>query len=337
MRLLHIVAARPNFIKAAPVLEELGKVGIKNILVHTNQHYDYKMSKIFFQELEIPEPDYHLGIKSGTHGVQTGTALIEIEKVLLKEKPDGIVVYGDVNSTLSGALAAAKLHIPVVHVEAGQRSGDKLMPEELNRIAVDHFSSKLYCIEPSAISYLEKEGLTDGKVVGNTAVDTLHKIIPTLKEKSIIGGYYIATLHRPFNVDNPDVLEVILDRLQTFDKKVIIPAHPRLEKNIRKEYSNIQFIQPLGYIDFISYLNNSSGIVSDSGGIQCEASVLGIPLITLRPSTEHKFTLKYSNSLVEDINTLEPSQFKTDFPSQLPWIWDGKASERIAQDIINEG
>jgi len=337
MRLLHIVAARPNFIKAAPVLEELSKVGIENILVHTNQHYDYKMSKIFFQELEIPEPDYHLGIKSGTHGVQTGTALIEIEKVLLQEKPDGIVVYGDVNSTLSGALAAAKLHIPVIHVEAGQRSGDKLMPEELNRIAVDHFSSKLYCVEPSAISYLEREGLTTGKVVGNTAVDTLHKIIPTLKEKSIIGGYYIATLHRPFNVDNPDTLEVILDRLELFDRKVIIPAHPRLEQNIRKKYSNIQFIQPLGYIDFISYLYNSSGIVSDSGGVQCEASVLGIPLITLRPSTEHKLTLEYSNILVEDSSTLEPSQFKTDFSSELPWIWDGKASERIAQDIINEG
>ena len=208
----HIVAARPNFIKAAPLIEELANEGFNNVIIHTNQHYDYKMSKIFFQELNIPEPNYHLGVKSGTHAQQTGNSLIEIEKVLLEENPKALIVYGDVNSTLAGALAAVKLHIPVFHVESGCRSFDKTMPEEVNRIMIDNISDLLFCTEQSAYDNLISEGFNKDKIklVGNTAIDTLSKI--TLN-KIINKDYYLCTLHRPFNVDNKNILDKILTKL----------------------------------------------------------------------------------------------------------------------------
>ena len=202
MQIVHILAARPNFIKAAPVINELANKGHNNCIIHTNQHYDFLMSKVFFEDLNIPEPDYHLGIRSGTHGVQTGTSIIEIEKVLMKEEPDIIIVYGDVNSTLAGALAAAKLNIPIHHIESGCRSYDRTMPEEVNRILVDSISTELYCTEVSAYNNLiELYGdLPSIHLVGNTAIDTLH----TVKNKlvAIAPGYYLCTLHRPFNVDS---------------------------------------------------------------------------------------------------------------------------------------
>jgi len=330
--IIHIIAARPNFIKAAPVISELSVNGFTNTIIHTNQHYDYMMSKVFFKDLDIPEPDYHLGIKSGTHGEQTGNALIEIEKVLLKEAPDYVVVYGDVNSTLAGALAAAKLCIPVFHIESGCRSFDNTMPEETNRIVIDSLSALLFCTEASARTNLINSGTNSSivKLVGNTAIDSLHKI--KISKNITELDYYLCTLHRPFNVDNKENLHVILSKLNNLDKLVIIPAHPRLKGNITNEYNNIKFIDPLGYLDFISYINNSKGVISDSGGIQCEATFLRIPLLTLRPTTEHLITLPIGNKLI-NVSELESSSFnKVKFNT--PFEWDGNASKRVVEEII---
>ena len=331
MQIVHILAARPNFIKAAPLISELDNRGHNNIIIHTNQHYDYKMSEIFFNNLHIPAPDYHLGIQSGTHGEQTGYGIIEIEKVLKDVTPQLVIVYGDVNSTLSGAIAAVKLHIPIYHIESGCRSGDMTMPEEVNRIMIDSISTKLFCTELSAYNNVRNQ---DAYVVGNTAIDTLHSIQYNLN--NIPGNYYLCTLHRPFNVDDVNRLEKILERLNRLDELVIVPAHPRLEKNIRykTKYNNIKFIEPLGYIDFISYINSSKGVITDSGGVQCESAFLRKPLLTLRDSTEHIITLSFGNTLC-DINDINKNTFKIDTDKPLPKIWDGNASKRIA-DILDE-
>ena len=336
MKLVHIVAARPNFIKAAPLVDALNLAGFENIIVHTNQHYDYKMSQFFFQELDIPEPKYHLGVKSGTHGEQTGNALIEIERVLNIESPNAVVVYGDVNSTLSATLAAVKLLIPIIHIEAGQRSGDKTMPEEINRILTDHCSTMLMCAEPQALDYLKSENLENYELVGNTAVDCLHRIVPFLKDKKspIDGEYYVCTLHRPFNVDDPNKLHQILSKLNNFDRPVILPAHPRLKKNLNSTYDNIQFVDPMGYVDFVNHIKHSHGIISDSGGIQCEAAFWTKPIITLRPNTEHKTTLNMGNVLCPNIEELSVDKFqKLNTTNELPWWWDGNASKRVVEQI----
>lgn len=336
MKLVHIVAARPNFIKAAPLVDALNLAGFENIIVHTNQHYDYKMSQIFFQELDIPEPKYHLGVKSGTHAEQTGNALIEIERVLNIESPNAVVVYGDVNSTLSATLAAVKLLIPIIHIEAGQRSGDKTMPEEINRILTDHCSTMLMCAEPQTLDYLKSENLENYELVGNTAVDCLHRIVPFLKDKKspIDGEYYVCTLHRPFNVDDPNKLHQILSKLNNFDKPVILPAHPRLKKNLNSTYNNIQFVDPMGYVDFVNHIKHSHGIISDSGGIQCEAAFWSKPIITLRPNTEHKTTLNMGNVLCPNIEELSVDKFpKLNTTNELPWWWDGNASKRVVEQI----
>jgi UDP-N-acetylglucosamine 2-epimerase (non-hydrolysing) len=335
--LIHILAARPNFIKAAPVIKALDEANFYNIIIHTNQHYDYKLSEVFFQELEIPEPNYHLGIKSGSHGYQTGRSLIDIEDILSNISPKGVVVYGDVNSTLAGALAAAKLHIPIFHIESGCRSFDKKMPEEINRLIVDQISELLFCTEESAKNNLLNEAYDPKKifVVGNTAIDSLQSVINIIKNKPNPYNfrYYLATLHRPFNVDNFFILDEILTKLNNFPHPVIIPTHPRLKNNLKKEYPNLIFIEPLGYLDFLTYMFYSEGILSDSGGVQCEASVLKKPLLTIRPTTEHLLTLNYSNKLVSP-EELDFSLFKS-IEYDCPLEWDGNASKRIA-NIIKE-
>ena len=305
MKIVHILAARPNFIKAAPVIEALHTH--ENIIIHTNQHYDFEMSKIFFRDLDIPEPDYHLGIQSGTHGEQTGKGIIEIEKVLIKINPKRVIVYGDVNSTLAGAIAAVKLNIPIYHIEAGCRSSDWTMPEEVNRILVDSISSKLFCTEKSAYDNIKSDKAYH---VGNTAIDTLHKIQNRLQP--VIPGYYLSTLHRPFNVDFPDRLNSILNKLNKLDKPVIIPTHPRLNKYLvnKSMYDNIKFIQPLGYIQFISYIKHCDGVITDSGGVQCEAVFFKKPTLTLRNSTEHIITLSHGNKL-GDIEDIIPFNFSS--------------------------
>ena len=322
IKLIHILAARPNFIKAAPVIKALNKANFYNLII---------------QELDIPEPDYHLGVKSGSHAYQTGKALIDIEGILLTENPEAVVVYGDVNSTLAGALAAAKLHIPIFHIESGCRSFDKKMPEEINRLVVDQISELLFCTEESAKSNLLNDAYDPKKifVVGNTAIDSLQSIINIIQNKSnpYDFKYYLATLHRPFNVDDPFMLEEILTKLNNFPYPVVIPTHPRLNNNLKRDYQNLIFIEPLGYLDFLTYMFYSEGIVSDSGGVQCEASVLKKPLLTIRPTTEHLLTLEYSNKLVS-LKELSPSLFKsTEY--ECPLEWDGNASKRIANYLIN--
>lgn len=274
--------------------------------MHTGQHYDPEMSEVFFEELHIPKPEYNLGIGSGPHGKQTGMILTKIEEVLLKEKPDLVLVYGDTNSTLAGALAAAKLHIPVAHVEAGLRSFDRTMPEEINRVVTDHISDSLFCPTENAVKLLAKEGITRGvHLVGDVMADVL-EFNKTLAEKNshIIetlglepGGYGVATIHRPSNTDNPDALSVIIRTFGKAEMPIVFPVHPRTRKYL-KEYgllgrmpTNVKIIEPLGYLDMIRLMGNAKKILTDSGGIQKEAYMLGVPCITLRENTEWIETL----------------------------------------------
>ena len=329
---VHVLAARPNFIKAAPLINEISKNGYKNIIVHTNQHYDYLMSKVFFGELNIPIPDFNLGIESGSHAEQTGNALIEIEKVLIKLNPQYLIVYGDVNSSLAGALAASKLNINIIHVESGCRSYDRTMPEEINRILIDNLSDLLFCTEESAYNNLIDKGFNSNSIfnVGNTAIDSLHNI--KINDRVYNYNYYLCTLHRPFNVDDKKKLNLILEKLNQFDKKVIIPTHPRLKKNIDKKYDNLMLIEPLGYVDFISALKFSCGVISDSGGVQCETAFMNKPMLTLRKSTEHLLTLSHGNKLV-DIEELHFKSFDITKNKLSPKEWDGNASKRILKKI----
>ncbi len=306
MKIVSIVGARPQFIKCAPLSRELRK-NHEEILVHTGQHYDPEMSDIFFEDLNIPEPDYNLGIGSGNHGEQTGKMLIEIEKVLLKEAPDLVLVFGDTNSTLSGALAASKLHILVGHVEAGVRSFDRMMPEEINRILVDHISDLLFCPTRTAVDNLAKEGITRGvHLAGDVMMDALQYNRRIANERSRIieklglniGEYLLITVHRPSNTDSRENITNIIEALDDAGKTVVFPVHPRTEKYL-KEYNlwdsmpiNVKLIQPAGYLDMLRLMAGAEKILTDSGGIQKEAFMLGVPCVTLRENTEWIETLE---------------------------------------------
>jgi UDP-N-acetylglucosamine 2-epimerase (non-hydrolysing) len=305
MNILTVVGARPQFIKCAAVSREIRKDHTE-ILVHTGQHYDPEMSDVFFDELHIPKPDYNLGIGSGNQGKQTGEILAKIEEVLLKEKPDLVLVYGDTNSTLAGALAAAKLHIPVAHVEAGLRSFDRAMPEEINRIVTDHVSDLLFCPNGNAVKLLAKEGITHGvHLVGDVMADVLefNKVLADRDSRIIktLGferkQYGVATIHRPSNTDNPNALSAIIRAFGQAEMSIVFPVHPRTRKYLN-EYGllnrmppNIKITEPLGYLDMIQLMGNAKKIMTDSGGVQKEAYMLGIPCITLRENTEWIETL----------------------------------------------
>jgi UDP-N-acetylglucosamine 2-epimerase (non-hydrolysing) len=305
MKIVTIVGARPQFIKCAPVSRELRKEHTE-ILVHTGQHYDPEMSEVFFNELEIPRPDYNLCVGSGLHGKQTGDILMSVETVLLKEKPDLMLVYGDTNSTLAGALAAAKLHIPVAHIEAGLRSFDRTMPEEINRIVTDHLSDLLFCPTETAVKNLAVEGITMGvHLVGDVMADALlfnreiaqktSPILETLglKEKK----YLVLTIHRASNTNNRQNLTNIIHAVGESRVPVVFPVHPRTRKYLL-EYGlidrlpvNIIVIDPLGYLEMIRLMAGACKLLTDSGGMQKEAYMLGVPCITLRENTEWIETL----------------------------------------------
>lgn len=364
MKLITIIGARPQFIKAAPFSEEFRKNN-EEILVHTGQHYDANMSDVFFEELGIPKPDYNLGVGSGSHGKQTAKMLEGIEEIILKEKPNGLLVYGDTNSTLAGALAASKLHIPVYHVEAGLRSYNKLMPEEQNRILTDHISDLLLCPTQTAIDNLSKEGITTGVMnTGDIMYDTVlrninlskqrfsdRKWFSQLKEENgnlpniVDKDYYLATIHRAENTDNPEKLFNIFKVFSELDKPVLLPLHPRTKKlieNLDINLSNIVIINPVGYLLMLYLISNAHMVITDSGGLQKEAYFLKTPCTTLRDQTEWVETLENEWNILSSINVEE---IKTKAQRKLTCLQhpqpssfgDGKAAMKICEAIINGG
>lgn len=316
MKFVSIVGARPQFIKAAVLSRELRKQHTE-ILVHTGQHYDENMSDIFFQEMEIPKPDYNLNIGSGSHGEQTGAMLEGIEKILLQEKPDWCLVYGDTNSTLAGALAASKLHIKIAHVEAGLRSFNRRMPEEINRVLTDHVSDLLLCPTQTAVENLEMEGITKGvHLSGDVMYEALMWAVEKAKNSSKIlqdldstpKTYLLATVHRAENTDNPEKLKNILDAFDQINEVIIWPVHPRTRKKIQElnwqPRNHLKLIEPIGYLDMALLETNASVIVTDSGGVQKEAYWLQVPCVTLREETEWVETVESGwNKIVGNIES----------------------------------
>jgi UDP-N-acetylglucosamine 2-epimerase (non-hydrolysing) len=349
MKIASIVGARPNFIKCAPLSREIRKV-FSEVLIHTGQHYDYEMNKVFFDELNIPEPDYHLDVGSGNHGEQTGEMLKRTEEVLIKEKPDLVLVFGDTNSTLAGALAAIKLHIKVAHVEAGLRSFDKKMPEEINRILTDHCSDLLFCPTETAVENLKKKGIIKAAyLTGDVMVDALKENIEIAERKSKILNelylnpkeYYLATLHRSENTDNFERLKNIVAAFCEISN-LIFPCHPRTEKYLKqfglwdKLTREVNAIKPLGYLDMLVLEKNANKILTDSGGVQKEAYIFKVPCITLRENTEWVETVEDGwNVLVgadkEKIITMT-NEFEPE-GKQRNVFGSGDASEKIMKII----
>jgi len=311
MKIVTIVGARPQFIKAAPVSRAISEHNrlvppssrIQEVIVHTGQHYDQNMSQIFFEEMQIPEPQINLGVGSGSHGKQTGEMLIHIEEVLQTEKPDWVLVYGDTNSTLAGTLAACKLHIPVAHVESGLRSFNREMPEERNRVLTDHCADLLFCPTRTAVDNLTREGIIQGvHLVGDTMYDAVLQFAETARRQSTIlqdlglkaTEYLLATVHRPYNTDNPESLKNILSAFAEIEEQVIFPVHPRTRQkiaelglhNFESGMRNLELINPVGYLDMLMLEQNARLILTDSGGMQKEAYFFGVPCVTLRQETE---------------------------------------------------
>nr|QNO41437.1 UDP-N-acetylglucosamine 2-epimerase [Methanosarcinales archaeon ANME-2c ERB4]QNO41961.1 UDP-N-acetylglucosamine 2-epimerase [Methanosarcinales archaeon ANME-2c ERB4]QNO42638.1 UDP-N-acetylglucosamine 2-epimerase [Methanosarcinales archaeon ANME-2c ERB4]QNO42859.1 UDP-N-acetylglucosamine 2-epimerase [Methanosarcinales archaeon ANME-2c ERB4]QNO43464.1 UDP-N-acetylglucosamine 2-epimerase [Methanosarcinales archaeon ANME-2c ERB4] len=350
MKIISIIGARPQFIKCAPLSRAIRKQ-CQEILLHTGQHYDPKLSNIFFNELNIPKPDYNLNIGSAPHGEQTGKMLIEIEKILIKEQPDLVLTYGDTNSTLAGALTASKLHIKTAHVEAGLRSFDRTMPEEINRILTDNISDLLFCPTETALKNLISEGITKGVyLVGDVMKDALEYNITIAEEQSeilsdldlISGEFIVATLHRPANTDSKEKLLSVLKAFYNVDETIVFPVHPRTEKYLQ-EYSQwdklcecVKVIQPLGYIDMLKLMANAKKILTDSGGIQKEAYMLGVPCITMRENTEWVETIEEGwnmlvgsdyKKIVDAIKGFEGANKRSDVFGR------GNSSERIVEII----
>jgi len=345
--------------KVAPLHFEFSKYKdqVKHLICHTGQHYDEKMSKIFFEELGLPKPDFYLGIGSGSHAVQTAGVMVAFEKILLEEKPDLVVVAGDVNSTIACSLVAVKMHIKVAHVEAGLRSWDRGMPEEINRILTDTISDMLFVTEDSGLQNLKKEGIADEKVffTGNVMIDSLagnlHRIDASgiLKELQLDpSAYILATIHRPSNVDHPDSLAGILRLLGKYAKgrKVVFPVHPRTRSNIKnfgleKEVvPELILTEPIGYIDFLSLVKNAGLIITDSGGIQEESTYLGVQCITLRDNTERPITVSHGTNHLAGTDISKVDRLVAEVLSgkvkkgSIPPLWDGKAAERICRQLV---
>ena len=351
MKIITVVGARPQFIKAAPLSRKIRENNVEKI-IHTGQHYDDNMSKIFFEELSIPEPDFNLNVGSGSHGFQTGNMLIKIEEILAQEKPDIVLVYGDTNSTLAGALAASKMLIPVVHVEAGLRSFNMTMPEEQNRILTDHISTYLFAPTDTAVLNLGSEGLKNNVYnVGDVMFDAILHFSSIAESKSSIlkdldiknNEYILATIHRAENTNSIDRLRNIINAFNKADEKIILPLHPRTKKYIENyglSFSeNIKIIEPVGYLDMVMLELNSRKIITDSGGVQKEAFFLGKPCITLRDETEWVETVKNgwnvlagadTDSIIHLIKDLDPQK------GRLSYFGDGNAVGKII-DILYRG
>jgi UDP-N-acetylglucosamine 2-epimerase (non-hydrolysing) len=354
MHILHVVGARPNFMKAAPVVRALAKYqGLRQTLVHTGQHYDFNMSEVFFQELGLPAPDINLEVGSGSHAQQTSQIICRFEAVVTERKPDLVVVYGDVNSTVAAALVCAKLLVPVAHVEAGLRSFDRTMPEEVNRLLTDQISDLLFTPSEDGNQNLATEGIPSEKVhlVGNVMIDTLVRLLPRANEQipqNLPERYALLTLHRPSNVDDLGWLRSLLDLLVDISRElpVLFPVHPRTKlrleaAGIRLKHSDSQFefLQPAPYLEFLGLQSRAAVVITDSGGIQEEATFLGVPCLTVRENTERPITVTMGTNILvgRDLDRLKAELARIlrgqSKRGSVPLLWDGQAAERIAQII----
>ncbi|MFA8343478.1 MAG: non-hydrolyzing UDP-N-acetylglucosamine 2-epimerase [Rhodothermaceae bacterium] len=360
-KIISIVGARPNFMKVAPIHKAFQKHTDKIIhkICHTGQHYDEKMSKVFFDELGLPKPDYYLGVQGGSHAIQTANIMVEFEKVVLEEKPDLVLVVGDVNSTIACSLVASKLHIKVAHVEAGLRSFDNEMPEEINRILTDRISDYLFVTEKSGLENLDTEGVSKKKIffTGNVMIDSLVNQLPKIDESKILSelnvkeeDFALVTLHRPSNVDTEDSLKTITDFLSRLSQKIkiVFPVHPRTKNNLSKYNllqnlnGNIIMTDPIGYIDFQALMKNSKVVVTDSGGLQEESTFLGVQCITVRTTTERPVTMDVGTNQLVGVD-FEKALVKSEEvingykkAGTVPELWDGKAAERITQILVDK-
>jgi UDP-N-acetylglucosamine 2-epimerase (non-hydrolysing) len=356
MRILHVVGARPNFMKATPVVQALADHGgVRQTLVHTGQHYDKNMSELFFEQLGLPQPEVNLEVGSGSHAAQTGQIMIRFEPVLLERKPDLVLVYGDVNSTVAAALVCSKLGIQVGHVEAGLRSFDRTMPEEINRLLTDQVADLLFTPSEDGNENLECEGVSSEKVhfVGNAMIDTLKRLLPVAKKRSPLKelgieskSYGLVTLHRPTNVDDPSSLRSVLEVLDDISRQItlIFPVHPRTRQNILQldlscRNSDLRLVEPLGYLDFLSLQHGADFLITDSGGIQEETTFLNVPCLTVRENTERPVTVTLGTNVLvgQDMDRLRSEVARiTDGRAKsgtIPPLWDGRTGERIA-DLI---
>jgi len=352
MRLIIVVGARPNFVKVGPLMPALRGAGIQADLVHTGQHYDAAMSDAFFADLDIPEPTWSLGVGSGTHAVQTGTAMMRLEKLFVAERPDAVMVVGDVNSTLAGALAAAKLHIPVVHLEAGLRSRDMSMPEEVNRLVTDQLSAMLLTPVREADDNLLAEGVAPERIhfVGNIMAESVLRNLPRIEQRDVAarqglaaGEYVLATIHRPENTDYPERLGAIAEALQSSPMTVILPAHPRTRPlleaaGLSSDSGGVRVVEPVGYLDMLALERDAAAVITDSGGVQEETCMLGTPCVTVRRSTERGVTIEVgANVLVSAeealISTALGEALAKPRTWQVPESWDTGVSERVVQAL----
>lgn len=371
-KIISVVGARPNFMKMAPIHKQLlrHRKKITHKIVHTGQHYDRKMSDIFFKDLKLPKPDIYLGIGSKSHAEQKALVMIQLEKVIRKERPDLVIVYGDINSTSAASLVCSKdtgselPAIPTAHVEAGLRSFDRSMPEEINRIVTDVLAEYLFVTEPSGVRNLKKEGISDRKIhlVGNTMIDSLTELLPVINRSDIMKDlclsgkrYAVATLHRPSNVDSKTSLTKIIGILRKInqinpDTDIVFPVHPRTAKMLARfrlenelmSIRNLLITDPLGYIDFMRLVTTAKFIITDSGGIQEETTYLRIPCITLRENTERPVTSEIGTNTIAGLSEsvvsgslrqIESGEYKA---GKIPKFWDGRAAERIVKVLLDK-
>ena len=352
MHILHVVGARPNFMKAAPVLHALHtRPGMRQTLVHTGQHYDKNLSDVFFSQLEIPQPDVNLGVGSGTHARQTADIMNGFEPVLIERKPDLVLVYGDVNSTVAATLVCAKLLVPVAHVEAGLRSFDRTMPEEVNRIVTDRLADLLFTPSEDGDENLLREGVSPEKIhrVGNVMIDSLVRLLPAATRSSTNGlpeRFALVTLHRPSNVDDAETLKSILQSLLAASDQldIVFPVHPRTRTRIAQfglTIDKLHLLDPVPYIEFLALQRRATAVITDSGGIQEETTYLQVPCLTLRSNTERPITVTMgtntlvgqdSRKLAVELSAILDGKAKR---GSIPPLWDGHACERIA-DVLQK-
>src|SRR5690606_16093807 len=350
---LHVLGARPNFVKAAPVVRALGELGVRQGIIHTGQHYDALMSDVFFADLGLPEPVANLGVGSGTHAKQTAALLVGLEEAFQEHDPDLVVVYGDVNSTLAAILVCAKLGIRTAHVEAGLRSFDRTMPEEVNRIVTDSLSVLLFATSPDALSHLAAEGVPASRVhlVGDPMLDRLYSALPSLDPAPVVARlglperYAVATLHRPANVDTPEAAAELVSAVLDVSRQIplVVPIHPRGRTRLAEaglvDGPSVRVVDPLGYVDFLSLVRGAALVVTDSGGVQEETTMLNVPCLTVRPNTERPVTITHGTNRLVTPALLSAAAEKAladgaaTPAGELPPLWDGAAGPRIARVI----